>query len=138
MNLELHVKALGFLFVLLAVAHIPFAKRFEWDAETRRMSLLNRQIFYVHCFFITLILVLMGVLNIAFTNVLLQRGDLNKIVLAALVIFWAARLFIQFFVYDKALWKGNRFNTAIHVLFSMFWAYCVGVYGVALWRQYHR
>lgn len=136
MNLELHVKVLGALLVLLAVAHIPFAKRFGWDEETRRMSLLNRQIFYVHCFFIALVLALMGVLNVAFTNVLLQRGDLNKIVLSALVIFWAARLLIQFFVYDKALWKGNRFNTTIHVLFSVFWTYCVGVYGVALWRQF--
>lgn len=136
MNLALHVKVLGALFVLLAVAHIPFAKRFAWDEETRRMSLLNRQIFYVHCFFITLVLVLMGVLNVVFTNVLLQRGELNKVVLAALVIFWTARLLIQFFVYDKALWKGNRFNTAVHVLFSGFWTYCVGVYGVALWRQF--
>jgi hypothetical protein len=136
MTVELHLKIVGALLILLALAHLTFAKRFNWKTETERMSLLNRQIFYVHCFFISLVLVFMGALSLFSTRLLLQPGELNKLVLIALIVFWSARLFIQFFVYDARLWKDNRFNTAMHVLFSAFWAYCVATFGMALWRQF--
>jgi hypothetical protein len=136
MTLELHLKIVGALLILLALAHLTFAKRFNWKTETERMSLLNRQIFYVHCFFISLVLVFMGALSLFSTRLLLQPGELNKLVLIALIVFWSARLFIQFFVYDVRLLKDNRFNTAMHVLFSAFWTYCVATFGMALWRQF--
>ncbi len=136
MNIALHLKIVGALLILLALAHLTFAKRFNWNEETGRMSLLNRQIFYVHCFFISLVLVLMGVLSLFCTRLLLEIGELNKLVLIALVAFWTARLFIQFFIYDTRLWKGNRLHTAMHIAFSVFWIYCVTAYGTALWRQF--
>jgi hypothetical protein len=37
--------------------------------------------------------------------------------------FWAIRLFIQFFGYSTKLWKGKPFETSVHLLFSLFWAY---------------
>ena len=51
------------------------------------------------------------------------------------MLFWVARLLIQFFVYESSLWKGNRFNTRIHWLFSLMWAYYVAIFGWALWNQ---
>lgn len=137
MNLNLHLKAVGILLLLLAVAHLGFPKRFAWKDDLAKLSLLNRQIFEVHCFFIVLTLTLFGLLSLVYTGLLLQPDPLAKVILIGLVIFWAARLFIQIFVYDSRLWKGNRFNTVMHVLFSLMWTYYTTIYAATLWHQYH-
>ena len=123
--------------LLLAAAHIYFPKRFGWKEDLRRLSPLNRQIFVSHCLFIVLVLVLFGSLSIFCAESLVQPGPLARAVLSGLVFFWAVRLFVQLFVYDSNLWKGNSFNTAMHVLCSSMWSYYVAVYAIALWRQYH-
>lgn len=119
------------------MSHFYFPKRFGWRAELEKVSLLTRQIFYVHCFFIWLVLVMFGLLSLVYTDLLLQPGPLARIILAAFVVFWGARLMIQLFVYDAELWKGNRFNTLMHLLFTLMWSYYVCVYTTALWRQYY-
>ena len=135
MTIALHLKIVGTLLLLLAAAHLFFPRRFQWREEFAKVSLLNRQIFYVHCFFIVLILSMIGVLALFFTPLLMRRDELSKIVLAGLLLFWGARLFIQIFVYDRALWKGHRFNTTMHVAFTALWTYYVAVFGVALINQ---
>lgn len=137
MNLDLHLKIVGGMMLALAVAHLYFPKRFGWRAELADVSLLTRQIFYVHCFFICLVLVMFGILSSIYTGLLIQPSPLARIILVALTVFWGARLLIQLFVYDVKLWKGNRFNTVMHVLFTLMWSYYVSVYGAALWHQYH-
>ncbi|MCU1311353.1 MAG: hypothetical protein JWO20_2478 [Candidatus Angelobacter sp.] len=131
MTLELHVKIVGALLVMLGLAHATFNKRFEWDRELARLSLLNRQMFLVHAFFIALTLVMMGSVSLFYTAALLQPTPLSRIVLTGVAIFWVCRLFIQFLVYDSALWRGNRFHTLMHVVFSCFWIYVVCTYALA-------
>jgi hypothetical protein len=48
---------------------------------------------------------------------------LGKKICLGLGIFWAARLFIQFFGFSSELWKGKTFETSIHVLFTFLWTY---------------
>ncbi len=131
MALEINLKIVGALLIALGIAHGTFGKRFEWKADLAKLSLLNRQMFLVHCFFIALTLVLMGGVTLFYTDALLQPAPLSRVVLAAVVIFWLCRLFIQFFVYDSLLWRGNKFNTWMHVLFSFFWTYVLFTYFLA-------
>jgi hypothetical protein len=137
MNLNLHLKIVGAMLLGLATAHLYFPKRFGWREELRKVSLLTRQIFYVHCFFICLVLIMFGLLSLVCTEALLQPSPLARVVLVGLTIFWGARLIIQLVVYDSKLWRGNRFNTAMHVFFTLMWSYYVSIYAAALWRQYH-
>jgi hypothetical protein len=137
MNPTLHLKIAGALMLLLAAAHVYFPKRFGWKEDLRRLSPLNRQIFVSHCLFIVLVLVLFGSLSIFCAESLVQPDPLARAALSGLVFFWAARLFVQLFVYDSILWKGNSFNTAMHVLCCSMWSYYVAVYANALWHQYH-
>lgn len=129
LNPSLHLQLVGFSLIALAALHLGFPRRFNWSVELNRLSLLNRQIFLVHCFFICLTLVLMGVLALAFTDTLLESSRLGRLVAAGLTIFWAARLLAQWFVYDRTLWRGHRFNTAAHVFFTFVWGYYVAVFG---------
>lgn len=135
--IELHLKIVGTLLILLGVAHCTFPKRFGWKDELARLSLLNRQIFLVHCFFIALTLVLMGSITFLYAKALLEPTSLNRALLAGAAVFWACRLFVQFFIYDPKLWKGNVFNTWMHVLFSCLWTYLIATYSLAAklaWR----
>ena len=132
MNVDLQLKVAGALLVSLGLAHIFFGRYFKWDKELAQLSLLTRQMFEVHCFFISLTVVLIGLCTLLYTNVLLRSGTLSQVVLTGFLVFWLARLAFQFFVYDPAIWRGRRFYTFMHMVFSVFWSYVVVVYGAAL------
>lgn len=135
LSIEFHLKLAGIALIVLGLSHAVFGPRFQWKEELGRISLLNRQIFYVHTFFIALVVVLLGILALFYTKELLTPSPLARVVLSGILFFWVCRLLIQFFVYDASLWKGNRFNTRMHVLFSFLWLYLVCVFAWALWHQ---
>lgn len=120
--MEIHLKIIGSLLICLALIHIVFPKYFNWDKELKSLSLINRQMMTVHTFFIALTVFLMGLLCLTGSNELVET-DLGKKVSLGLGVFWTIRLFIQFFVYSPELWKGKKFETAIHILFSLLWIY---------------
>ena len=131
MTLTLHFKILGLALMILAVAHIPIHRHFKWKEETTILSLLTRQIFHVHTFFVALTVWMFGALTFFFTDELLQPSELPAAILFGFTAFWAIRLLVQLFVYDSALWRGKRFETMMHIIFTCFWIYCISVYGYA-------
>ena len=135
-DVTLHLKAAGILLLMLAAVHVFFPKRFCWREELARLSTLNRQIFQVHVLFIVLILVLMGLLSIFYADALMQPDELARAVLVGLCTFWALRLVVQWFVYDRSLWRGQPLNTAVHAVASGLWAYLGTVYGWAAWTTF--
>lgn len=135
MSLLLHLRVAGSLLLLLAALHFFMPARFHWKEELARLSLLNRQIFWVHTFFVALVLAMMGALSAFGAPALLQRSALSRFVLAGFALFWLLRLGFQWFVYDRALWRGQRFNTAVHVLFTALWTYLTAVYAAGLLQQ---
>lgn len=137
MNPTIHLRIVGILLLLLAALHGVFPKRFKWKEELARLSLLNRQIFLVHDFFIVLLLIMMGFLSTFFTSALLQPTPLGRLVLGGLVIFSGLRLLVQWFGYDRRLWWGSPFNATVHFIFSAMWVYLVFVYAYALFLQFH-
>ena len=135
MSLELHLKIVGVSLIALGLAHFLFPKRFHWKEELERLSLLNRQIFWVHDWFVVLTIIMFGIVSLVYTDSLLAYSKLAEVVLAGFFTFWLCRLYVQFFVYDSSLWKGDRFNTRVHIAFSLTWLYYVMVYGCALLYQ---
>ncbi len=132
MSIEAHLKVVGAVLIALGLAHSLFGRYFRWKEELAQVSLLTQQIFFVHCFFVSLSLVLIGGCSLLFTPALLRSGALSRVVLAGLVVFWLARLVCQLFVYDAAIWRGHRFYTFMHAAFSVLWLYIAVVYGAAL------
>ncbi|MBX7058935.1 MAG: hypothetical protein K1X75_12785 [Leptospirales bacterium] len=118
--------ATGLLQIGLAFLHLYFARRFQWRQEAARLSRLNEQIFHVHTFFVCLTLILFGIWTLA------QAADLaagkQRWLAGGISVFWFCRLAAQFFVYDSALWRGKRLETAVHVLFGLLWSYLTAVY----------
>jgi hypothetical protein len=131
-TIEMHLRIMGAIMLVLGIAHFFFPKEFEWKDDLAKLSLLNRQLFLVHTWFIVLVLFLCGVLNLFFAHLLVEPTPLARVILSGLLIFWAGRLFAQLFIFDTRLWRGHRRNTVVHVLFTATWLYFVAVYAAGL------
>src|SRR5688572_21553362 len=125
--MELHLKIIGVLQVLLALLHVIFPRYFKWKAELCYVSDINRQMMYVHAFFIAFMVFLMGLLCLTSSSELITTSLGRKISLG-LGIFWFARLYFQFFGYTSILWKGKAFETTVHIIFSALWIYFSAVF----------
>lgn len=120
--MEIHFKIIGIVLIVLAFIHAIFPKFFNWDKELASLSLINRQMMVVHTFFIAFVVFLMGLLCLSSSHELIETNLGKKIVLG-FGVFWSVRLFVQFFGYSAALWKGKTFETAVHILFALLWTY---------------
>ncbi len=129
--MQIHFKIIGVLLMALACVHVIFPKYFNWKGELKSLSLMNRQMFAVHTFFIALVVFLMGLLCITSSKDLITT-ELGKSISLGLAIFWTFRLFIQIFGYSTKLWKGKVFETSIHIFFTALWTYLCSVF----WMNY--
>jgi hypothetical protein len=123
------LKIAGVLLIGLSLMHVFFGRRFAWAEELPRLSLLNRQMFQVHCFFIALTVGLMGLLALGWSELLVTPSPLARVIAAGLTIFWCCRLVFQWMVYDWTLWRGRSFETTMHWLFTALWMFLTTVFG---------
>lgn len=129
--------AAGCGLLVLALLHVAFPRRFGWQQDLAQVTLLNRQLFYVHTLFIAVTVAIFGGLSILIGWTWDGTGTpLTVAVLGAFALFWSIRLAVQLFVFDRRLWKGDRFNTAIHVLFTAVWTGLTLLYAVAAWMAW--
>ena len=120
--MEIHYKIIGILLIVLALIHVIFPKYFNWKNDLKPLSLINRQMMHVHTFFIALTVLLMGILCFTSSEELIDT-HLGKRISLGLGVFWFIRLLFQFFVYSSMHWKGKKFETVVHILFSLLWMY---------------
>ncbi len=116
------LRLIGFLLIVLALLHAAFARYFNWRQEFAVVSLINRQMMYVHTFFVAFVVLLMGLLSLSSAPELVGTA-LGRRVALGCGVFWLARLLIQFFGYSSELWRGKCFETFVHVLFTGLWSY---------------
>jgi hypothetical protein len=130
--MELHLNVVGILLILLALLHGVFPKYFDWSGDLSSISLFNRQLIYVHTFFIALVLLLMGALCLTSADEMINTPLGRKLALG-LAVFWTIRLGVQFFGYSSVLWRGKTFETTVHILFSILWVYLSTVFFLVYW-----
>jgi hypothetical protein len=127
--IETHIKISGLFFLALSFIHVFFPRYFKWQTELANISQINRQMMYVHCFFIGLILFLLGLLCISSSSEIVST-ILGKRISVGLSIFWIARLLIQFFGYSKELWVSKKKETIINITFILIWSYISSVFTI--------
>ena len=126
-----HLRAVGVVMALLVAVNLVVPVRYRWRDETARLSLLNRQIFQAHAVFLILTLALFSMLLLNYADALVEPTRLSRAVLGGLTIFWGLRMLMQWCFYSPAIWRGDRFHTAMHWLFSATWVYMTGVFATA-------
>jgi hypothetical protein len=125
--MEFHLKIVGWVFVILAWVHVIFPRYFDWKNDLRSLSLINREVMYVHTFFVALMVLGMGLLCLTSASDLIET-TLGRRISLGFGLFWVIRLFIQFFGYSSELWRGKHFETVVHIVFSMLWTYVSWVF----------
>lgn len=81
----------------------------------------------VHTFFVALTVMLIGLLCWFYADELIFTS-FGRVISTGLGIFWGFRLVFQFFVYSPKLWRGKRFETVMHIIFSLLWIYLTFVF----------
>lgn len=125
--MEIHLKVVGSLLILLSLMHIIIPRYFKWEQELTSLSLITKQIIYVHTFFIAFIVLLMGLLCLSYSHELVY-DRFGRIISLGLFGFWLTRLIFQFLVYSPKVWRGKRFETVMHVVFAATWLYFSAVF----------
>ena len=131
MNLELLIFIGGILHfgILLASAKVP--QVLDWKASLEKLDPLSRQLVWVHGVFIVLVIVGFGLLSLFFAGELAAGSPLARAVCFFIAFFWAARLFVQFIVFDAKPYLVTTFlKVGYHGLTVVFMYHAI-VYGLA-------
>ena len=125
--MELNLKIIGSCLILLGLIHTVFPKQFNWKQELSLLSIVNKEMMYVHTFFIAFTLFLIGLLCMTSSGDLVST-TFGKRISLGLGVFFLLRLLVQFFGYSSKTWRGKIFETTVHVLFSIFWTYVTVIF----------
>jgi hypothetical protein len=115
--------------ILCASALVP--KVLDWRASLRQVDKLSRQLIWVHGAFIVLVIVAFGLLSILFAGDLAAGTPLARGMCGFIGLFWAARLGVQFFVFDAKPYLVNLFLKAGYYGLTLVFAYQTVVYSWA-------
>lgn len=119
--LSILLRLAGAGLILLAFLHIFIGKALKWREDGRKLTPENEQIFHVHTFFICLAITLMGLPCLLMPSVFLEKSAAGLWLAISLSVFWAVRLYFQFFIYRSDLWRGKTRETLLHAWFAMVW-----------------
>jgi hypothetical protein len=118
--------------LLLASASVP--RVLDWRRELEKLEPLSRQLVWVHGAFIVLIIIGFGAASLTLSNELAAGTLLARAVCAFIALFWAARLVVQFFVFNaKPYLRSALLKLGYNGLTAVF-VYFAAVYSIAAMR----
>lgn len=110
----------------VAVLNLFLVRIMKWEPDLARTPLLIREVFRIHVHFISITLVIFGVLTWRFAGDLARGANPLGIWLAiGIALFWGARSIMQWLHYSAEHWRGDAIRTAIH------WALFLGYGAIA-------
>jgi len=131
-HLDLLLRAAALAQFAVAVLNLRLIRIMNWKDDLDRMPLLVREVFRVHCFFISLTLSIFAVLTLRFADDMASAANPLSIWLAtAIGLFWLVRSLMQWLHYSPTHWRGDRTRTAIHFLLFFGYGTLASVYLVA-------
>ncbi len=132
--LSVNLLIVGVMTLGLGVLHIALPYGLRWRRELAGASALNREVSYVHCFFIGLACLLWGLLPLTAGHSLIEPNPVTRLVLIGAVTFWTSRFVIQLFVFNHHARESLAW-CALSVAGTALWLYLAIVWGWALAMQ---
>src|SRR4029078_12376408 len=99
MNLALLIFVGGVLHLGILLASVQVPKVLDWRTALKPLDPLSRQLIWVHGIFGALVIFGFGLVSLLFSADLASGSALARAVSGFIACFWAARLFIQFFIF---------------------------------------
>jgi hypothetical protein len=135
-HLELGLRIVAVAQIALAALSLCLPRILNWKPDIERMSLLVRDVFEIHSWFIALTLVIWGVLTWTFAAELAHASTaLARWLGAAIGMFWGLRCILQWTHYSPVHWRGNATRTLIHWTLFLGYGAWTAVYFLAAFRK---
>jgi len=118
----------------IAVINLFLVRLMRWEEDLARMSLLVREVFWIHGWFISAMLTLFGILTLRFAaEMSAGENPVLQWLAGAIGIFWALRAVLQVTHYSPSHWRGQPGRTLIHILILIIYPGFALAYGLAAW-----
>ena len=104
----------GGIHTSIVLANIPLPGRLNVRASLAGVPRFIQQIFYVHWFYIVLIVGMFSVLCFEFARDLAGASPLGRFLSGFIAGFWALRIVLQLFYYDPEIRRQNRLLDALY------------------------
>ena len=100
----------------IALLNLFLVRLLDWKGELKRMPLLLREVFHVHCWFISITLGIFGVMTLRFADAMAaSSNEACRWLTAGIGLFWAIRTVLQVTYYSGSHWHGRLVRTVMHV-----------------------
>lgn len=129
MKLLLQLAAAVQLLILIASALTP--RVLDWRKNLAALHPFLRKLFWVYGVFIVMVIIAFAILTFRHADAMAAREPVARSLCLFIAIFWGARLFVQFAIFDpRPFLKNWLYRVGYHALTFVF-AFLVLVYGKA-------
>jgi len=136
-HLEFLLRTAALVQLAVAILNLWLVQIMKWKPDLERMPLLIREVFYIHCLFISITLAIFAILTWHFAgDIALAANPLSVWLAVAIGLFWLIRSLLQWSHYSPSHWRGDGLRTAIHfLLFFGYGALATVYFAAAFWRS---
>ncbi|HEY7117468.1 MAG TPA: hypothetical protein VH475_12845 [Tepidisphaeraceae bacterium] len=135
MILENFIRFGGVCQLSLLIAGGLAARVLDWRHELLRVCRLSRHMIWTHAAFVVMTLIAFGLISLFNAGDLASGQVTGRWLCGFIAVFWGARLFVQFFVFDATPHLTNRvLAVGYHTLTAVF-CYLTIVYAIAAARH---
>lgn len=121
--------------LIIAGINMRLDKILGWDKELESVPNLLQEVFVVHKWFISIILVIFGVITIRFAGDIAEaKYEMTRWFAAGVGVFWGVRTLIQWLYYGWDNWRGKTKETAIHWILTISYGGATVAYLTAAFR----
>ena len=129
MKILLQLAAALQLSILVASALVP--RIFDWRKNLAALDPFLRRLFWVYGVFIVMVIIAFAALTLLNAAAMAQGEPVARSLCAFIAIFWAARLLVQFFVFDPSPFLTNWFYRLGYHALTFIFIFLVAIYGRA-------
>lgn len=121
----------------IAILNLFLIRIMKWKPDLAQMPLLLRQVFRIHCYFISITLAIFGAVTWRFASeIAVAASPICAWLAAGIGIFWLVRSIMQWTHYSPSHWRGDPTRTVIHfLLFFGYGALAIVYFAAAFWRN---
>ncbi|HEY8210258.1 MAG TPA: hypothetical protein VIG99_22390 [Myxococcaceae bacterium] len=137
-TLTVLLRVVGIGLLALGPLHVVLWRVLDWRQDSSRLTPLNARVFFAHLVSVVFVVMALGLLLLARAELLVARGELARLLLSGVAVFFGARLIAQPFFFDPVLARGWRWRTALRIVAITAWLGCFCVLLLALAHQLGR
>jgi hypothetical protein len=118
----------------IAVLNLALVRVMGWKEDLARVSLLVREVFYIHSLFISLTLLIFAALTFRFAGEMAGSGlPVYRWLACSIGFFWTIRAVLQVTYYSSVHWRGIASRTIAHVvLLTVYSGFALAYFGAGL------